>query len=229
MTLPFSHDDFLAAFAAYNRHFWPVATLLWLLTIAAILRLWQLGPRASRIVAILLAAHWAWSGLAYHAVFFRPINPVATVFAALFALQALLFLWLGVIKARLIFVPTRSPWGLLALLLIAYSFSYPLLNVLLGFSYPFMPTYGLPCPSTLLTAGLLLMLSRRSSRLVFVVPLVWTLVGGSGAILLDIPTDFALPIAGALLLCHLYRFHLPRLDVLERERLEVRYANPRHE
>lgn len=208
MTLPFSHDEFLAVFATYNRLLWPVVALLWLLTIAAMLRLWQVGPRASRVVATLLAAHWAWSGIAYHAVLFRTINPAATMFAALFVLQALLFLWLGVIKARLTFVPTRSAWGMLALVLVAYSFAYPILNVLLGFSYPSMPTYGLPCPSTILTAGSLLILSPESSRLVFVVPLAWTFIGGSAAILLGIPADFALPIAGVLLLFHLYRSRL---------------------
>ena len=41
------------------------------------------------VVAIL----WAWMAIAYHLLFFTDINPMAYLFAAMFALQAALIIW----------------------------------------------------------------------------------------------------------------------------------------
>ena len=41
---------------------------------------------------LLLAGHWLWAGLVYHAWFFTAINPAAWLFAALFVAQGVLFI-----------------------------------------------------------------------------------------------------------------------------------------
>ena len=89
---PNAREQFLDVFAAYNRMLWPAALLLWLATLIAVVLLLRRDPRAPRIVALLLAAHWAWSGAAYHLAFFRSVSPAATLFGALFVAQAALFL-----------------------------------------------------------------------------------------------------------------------------------------
>jgi len=38
MQLPFTHDQFLDVFAAYNRTLWPAAALLWIATAAAVVQ-----------------------------------------------------------------------------------------------------------------------------------------------------------------------------------------------
>jgi hypothetical protein len=87
--------------------------------------------------------------------------------------------------------------------LAAYALLYPLLASLSGLSWPRVPGFGVPCPTDLLTIGLLLSLpSRRLWRLA-VIPIVWSAIGGSAAIVLRVPPDFALLLAGALLLAHL--------------------------
>jgi len=111
MQLSFTHDQFLDVFGAYNRALWPAAILIWLLTAAAIATLYRRGPRASRLVAAVLAFHWGWAGLAYHLAFFRSINPAATLFGAVFVLQAALFLRRGALGSQLSFQPTSSVWG----------------------------------------------------------------------------------------------------------------------
>ena len=41
--MPFSHEQFLDVFAAYNQKLWPFAILLWLLTLGALFHLWRTG------------------------------------------------------------------------------------------------------------------------------------------------------------------------------------------
>ena len=200
MQLPFTHDQFLDVFGAYNRALWPAAILIWLLTAAAMVALYRRGPRASRLVAAVLAFHWGWAGIAYHLAFFRSINPAATLFGAVFVLQAALFLWRGVLGSKLSFQPTSSFWGRVGGALIAYSLLYPALGLALGLAYPRFPSFGVPCPTAILTVGLLLLAPRREVRLLGAIPVLWAAVGGSAAVLLNIRADFALVVAGLLLL-----------------------------
>ena len=202
MKLPFTHDQFLDVFAAYNRLFWPVAVLLWLGSLAALVSWWRNGPSSSPMLSGLLALHWAWSGIAYHLAFFRAINPAAVVFAALFVAQAVLFAWRGVVHRTLVFGPVRSGWATLGIALAAYALLYPAIGLLTGLSYPRSPTFGVPCPTAILTAGLLLTAPRAELRLAAVVPVLWSAIGGSAAFLLGIRPDFALPVAGVALLVH---------------------------
>jgi hypothetical protein len=199
MQLPFTHDQFLDIFGSYNRALWLAAILIWLLTAAVIVALYRRGPRASRLVAVLLAFHWGWAGIAYHLVFFRGINPAATIFGAVFIVQAALFVWRGVLGPQLSFQPTSSFWGRAGGALIAYSLLYPALGLALGLAYPRFPSFGVPCPTAILTAGLLLLAPRREARLLSAIPLLWAALGGSAAVLLNIRADFALAVAGLLL------------------------------
>src|SRR3990172_2072818 len=106
MQLPFTRDQFLDVFGAYNRALWPAAILIWLLTAAAIATLYRRAALASPLVAAVLSFRWGWAGIAYHLAFFRSINPAATLFGAVFVLQAALFLWRGVLWSPLSFPPT---------------------------------------------------------------------------------------------------------------------------
>jgi hypothetical protein len=44
-----------------------------------------------------------------------------------------------------------------------------------------------------------LMLAGPRSRLLSIVPVIWSLIGGSAAFFLGVPADYALPIAGIAL------------------------------
>ncbi len=139
----------------------------------------------------------------YHLWIFRQINPAATVFGFLFLAQAVLFLWLGIFGPPLAFAPSRWPWGRLGGALMAYALLYPAIGLLGGLRYPAIPTFGVPCPTTILTAGALLTVPRRAARLPAVIPIVWAAIGGSAAFLLRMRADLMLPIAGALVLLYI--------------------------
>jgi hypothetical protein len=198
MTLPFTHEEFFDILAAYNKALWPAAAVLWLLSLAAVAWLLIHDRGTHRALSALLAAHWAWSAVAYHAAFFTRINPAAWLFAAFFVTQAWLFVWFGIVHGRLRFSTGKTARHVLAALLVAYSLAYPILNLALGLEYPRIPLFAVPCPTALFTAGLLLAADRPPWSLL-VVPVLWSLIGTSAAVLFDVRADFMLFPAAVLL------------------------------
>ena len=198
MQLPFTKAQFFDLLAAYNVELWPALLALWIASVLASVMLLSSRRPPDRLISALLAAHWAWSAMAYHVVFFTRINQAAWVFAALFLLQAAVFFWAGVVHGRLSFAPWRNAWAPVAWGLVAYSLVYPAINAAQHLSVSRIPTFGVPCPTMILTAGMLMLATPRSWRL-SIVPVIWSLIGGSAAFLLGVHADYALPLAGIAL------------------------------
>jgi hypothetical protein len=89
--------------------------------------------------------------------------------------------------------------------LVTFGLAYPVLSLSAGHAYPFTPTYGVPCPTTILTIGLLLTTESRPSFAGAAVPAIWGLIGGSAALLLGVWPDYILLAAGVGLLILLTR------------------------
>jgi hypothetical protein len=209
--LPFTRDQFLAVFADYNESLWPVAVTLWLLTAWA---LSLLGERKRtreqrKSLSFLLAVHWVWSAVAYHAAFFAAINPAAVVFSALFLVEAGLFVWYGVIRDDLHFGDSGPFRHYMSRGLILFALAYPVLTWLDGHRYPWLPTFGVPCPTTILTIGFLLAATSPVPRAVVVVPILWGIIGGSAAFLLDMHVDLMLLLASMGLTLHAFNNRIP--------------------
>jgi len=196
MDLPFSHEAFLDVFGAYNRSLWPAVVLIWLAT-AWLFAAWLRRGRVSgRVLFTMLAIHWAWSGIAYHWLFFREINPAAMLFGALFVLQAALFAWLA--------FTSRGRAGLshnlrtaIGVGLVAYGLIYPLVGSAFGLTYPRMPLFAVPCPTTLVTAGWLIT-AVGIPRVTTIIPVIWAIVGGSAAFTLGVRADLVLILAAVV-------------------------------
>ena len=197
MNLPFSHDAFLDVFGAYNALLWPAVAVLWATTAVLVLRWMRNGRTDGRDPFALLAVHWAWSGIAYHWLFFRRINPAAAIFGALFVLQAVLFAWFA-LTSRARFTFDWRPRSILGGGLIVYGLLYPLVGFGLGLQYPRLPLFAVPCPTTTVTAGLLIT-STGIPRALNVVPILWAIIGSSAAFVLGIRADLVLAVAAAVL------------------------------
>jgi hypothetical protein len=101
------------------------------------------------------------------------------------------------VKRRLHFSIENDTRGWLASALIAFALLlYPALGWLAGHRYPAIPTFGLPCPTTIFTIGVLLHARGEVPRSVFVVPILWSLVGSSAAFVLGVYQDLGLLVAG---------------------------------
>jgi hypothetical protein len=195
--LPFTRDAFFDVFAAYNAAIWPVAVAAYPLALVAMLFAWRSTENASRAVAAVLALMWGWVGTVYHGLYFSQINPIAWIFAAAFLAQAALFGIAAVGSFR--FSPRSRVHAAAGGLLIAYAMiAYPLIGVLAGESYPRLPLFGVtPCPLLIFTFGMMLW-ADHVWWWFWIVPLIWTVIGGSAAVLLLVPQDWALPLSAVL-------------------------------
>jgi hypothetical protein len=198
MQLPFTREQFFDLLATYSGELWPTLVLLWAASVLASLSLWSSRRPRDRWISGLLVVQWAWSALAFHAAFFTRINPAAWLFAAIFLLQAALLFWSGVIREQLSFRSTPTPWTPIGWVLVAYALLYPAINAVEHGSLMRIPTFGVPCPTTIFTAGLLLLATPRK-RVLAVVPIAWSAIGGSAAFLLGVSADYVLVVAGAAL------------------------------
>jgi hypothetical protein len=197
VVLPFAREEFVALFAKYNDAVWPVQVLAYLLGLAMVAMVLRPSRAGDRAVAAGLAAMWLWTGVAYQWLQFSTINPAAYGFAMLFVLQGVLFS-VAAARGTLSFgTPARQmAWAGLAFVVYAMLL-YPLVGLLSGHRYPALPMFGIaPCPVVIFTFGMLMMASAPVSRWLLVVPLVWSLVGGSAAALLGVPQDWFLLFSG---------------------------------
>jgi hypothetical protein len=199
MSLPFTTDQFLDVFRRYNDSVWPAQWVLLALAVLAVALAGYGRPTSGRQVGFILATLWLWMAVVYHLGFFMTINPAAPTFAVLFTAQALMFARLGASRDGLIFDIRPDTRGVLGILLVTYALAvYPALGIVFGHRYPETATIGLPCPTTILTLGLLTWAGPHVPRILFLVPLLWAAIGSSAALLLGMREDVGLLVAGAV-------------------------------
>ena len=195
--MPFTTDQFLNVFEIYNRAVWPMQIVLVLLALWAVFLAIKSGPLSSKAVSLSLAFLWLWMGIAYHLIFFTGINKAAFIFGAAYLIQAAVFFFAGVVRMDM---SHRARWdrnGIIGGFFIAYALiAYPALGYLFGHTYPRSPTFGLPCPTTIFTFGVLLWADRKVPLYVLWVPLIWSFIGFSAVLFLDIWEDAGLLVAG---------------------------------
>ena len=195
--LPFTREAFFALFAQYNSAVWPAQIVAYALGIAMVASLGRRSGTGDRFIAAGLATMWLWTGIAYHWMHFAALNPAAFAFAALFVLQGVLFI-VAAARGTLRFDRPHTVSAAAGVALVVYAgVIYPLLGALSGHAYPATPMFGIaPCPVVIFTFGLLLMATGHVSRWLLVVPVAWSLVGGSAAFLLGVPQDWLLLFSG---------------------------------
>ncbi len=205
MNLPFNTEQFLAIFTSYNQSVWPVQVILVFTALLLLYTLFKKSKNSDFIICTGLALFWLWMGIVYHIIFFTRINPAAYLFGSLFIIQGLLFIYYGTIKKQLVFAYRHNITGVLSLLLFLYALIfYPLLGYYFGHTYPSTPTFGLPCPTTIFTFGLLVLLEKRNIVL-HIILLLWSVIGFTAALNLGIYQDIGLLVSGLIAAILLFR------------------------
>jgi len=206
--MPFNTNQFLDVFASYNETVFPMQILLLVAALVAVRLSMNGDGGSSKTVACVLGFFWLWMGFVYHFLFFSKINTAAFVFGAFSILQGAIFLYSGVIRNDLKF---GGRWGerrLIGTVLIVYSLLvYPIAGMSLGHGFPYSPTFGSPCPTTIFTFGLLLRSGRKVPFYVLPIPFIWSLVGTSAAFLLGIWEDLVLVVSALIGAGLLISFH----------------------
>jgi hypothetical protein len=199
MDIPFTVEQFLDVFRQYNESVWPLQIAALLAAAWAIALVVTDGAPGARQASALLALLWLWMGIVYHGMYFSAINPVAPAFAVLFVLEALLLLYYGLVRGRIEFAVHMDTSGVLGALMIAYALLvYPILGALSTHPYPEAPTFGLPCPTTIFTFGMFAWMKPGAPRSLFVIPVLWSVVGVTAATSFGITEDLGLGVAAII-------------------------------
>ena len=150
-------SQFLATFGRASAAVWPMQ-IVWYLAAVAIVRL-ALWPvrRSSQLICALVAAYFAWIGIAYFA-WQMPSMHYSWLWATVFTLQAVLLVVAGTVRRDLVIRPRWDLSSGLGAVFIAYALiGYPLGRMLGGHVLRTVPVFGVsPCASVIFFFGLLL-------------------------------------------------------------------------
>ncbi|MBE2218297.1 MAG: hypothetical protein IAE90_08850 [Ignavibacteria bacterium] len=207
MKLPFTIEQFLGVFELYNQSVWPFQIFIYIPAVLCIFFIFRNSRLSGKLISAILVFLWLWMGVIYHLTFFTTINPAAYVFGILFITQAVLLAYYGLLKGTLSFAFEGSVSAYAGIAMVAFALIvYPLAGYFFGHIYPRSPTFGLPCPTTIFTLGILLMLKGRIPFRLLIVPILWSLVGFMAALQLGIYEDTGLLISGiTALICTILR------------------------
>lgn len=196
--LPFNIDQFLDVFEAYNIAIWPVQLFAYGMAALMIYLLIKNERSSDLYLNGLLCLFWIWTGIVYHIIFFTRVNPAAPVFGALFILQGIAFLTAAASGVKLRYGFRKDIYSVTGMIFILYSIIiYPLLGYSFGHVYPQSPVFGVaPCPTTIFTFGILLQANAKIPVWLIVIPGVWSLIGFSAALQLEMYEDIGLIAAG---------------------------------
>jgi Family of unknown function (DUF6064) len=197
--LPFTSEQFVSVFAGYNAAIWPAQVAAYLLGRLAALLLFHRSSWSDRILAAILALMWAWTGIAYHLLFFATINKAAYAFFVLFVVQSAALVYAGIYR-RIDFGLAPGPAIWVGASFVVYAaVAYPLIGMAAGHYASELPMFGVtPCPTTIFTFGILLLTVRRPPTVLLVIPTLWSVIGGSAAFLLHVPQDWPLLLTSAV-------------------------------
>lgn len=200
MKIPFTVEQFFNIFGTYNVAIWPAQIIAYGLGIFTLGLALRENRLSSGIISGILALFWIWMGVFYHIIQFSGINPAAWIFGSFYILQGFLFCLIGAILGRIAFRFILKPLPIIGGCFILYAMVvYPLLSISFGHSYPRAPMFGVaPCPTTIFTFGILLWATESLPVYLFVIPLLWSIVGMSAAVNLRVTQDYGLVVAGVL-------------------------------
>ena len=108
------------------------------------------------------------------------------------------FHWMGA-RGRILHNPPRDWLGVagLALALHALAF-YPLIGSALGHRFPVAPTFGAPCPTSILTLGLLVWAKPPWPARVLIIPTLWAVLSTTAIVEFGMFEDAGLAVAAAV-------------------------------
>lgn len=197
MQVPFSLGDFLNVFKSYNQTIFPLQIVSYFIAFLSIYFLFTGNKNLNKIISITLSFFWLWMGIVYHIIFFSTINKAAYIFGAFFIIQGIMFAGCGLIRKKLSFGYSKNIYNYIGIVFLLYALIiYPVLGYNLGHSYPYSPTFGLPCPTTIFTFGILLFTNKKMPLHLLIIPLLWSVIGFNAALTLTIYEDTGLLIAG---------------------------------
>lgn len=206
MNIPFTTELFFNVIENYNLSVFPAQIFISILALASVFLIHSKSRWKNKLIGGYLALLWIWIGIVYHLIFFTSINQAAYLFGAFFILQGVLFLFETIGRENLQFEFKRETSNVFAYFFIIFGIIiYPILLYFLEGSLNKTITLGLPCPSTILTFGFLMLTSKKFPKYLLIIPLLWTFVGTSAAFNFGVYPDYMMPLSAIIAIIYLVK------------------------
>lgn len=204
--LLFAPRTYYRLFELYNADIWPLHIVALLVGLAILVLMRSRAPWRGRLIAATLAACWLWVAWAFHWQRYATINWAANYFAVGFAIEALLLIWIGVVRDRLQFVADRSAVARTGVAVVVVALLVqPLLGLLLRQNWLQLEVFGIaPDPTVVATLGLLLA-ADRVHWIALPIPLLWCVLGGATLWLINSADAFVMPLVAILVVLLTFR------------------------
>lgn len=198
MNLP-TLEQFFIVVKDYNLTIRPMQVIAYILGILALILAIKKTKYSSRIISAILVFFWLWVGFIFSSIYFIKVFNMADVYVILFVIQGIIFLIFGVFRPNISFRFKPDVYSITGIFFIIYAMiAYPIIEYVLGRSYPKILSFGLvPCPTTIFTFSLLLWTDKKFPIFILIIPLFFA-ISGFLAIVLGIWEDIGLMIAGIL-------------------------------
>jgi uncharacterized protein DUF6064 len=193
--LLFSPRTYYRLIERYNAAVWPAHVLMLALGAGILWMLLRPAAVRSRAIAVLLAALWAWVAWAFVWRRYATINWAAMYFVWLFAIEAVLLGWIGVVRRGLRFRVVKGTAGVAGVVLLAFAvFVYPILAPAAGREWRQAEVFGIaPDPTVIGTLGILLLAESRARTAVLVVPGLLVAISGATLWAMASPEKWVMP------------------------------------
>ena len=197
--LLFSPRTYYRLFELYNAAIWPLQIVGFALGAAILGLLLRDVVWRGRAIAAALAVCWLWVAWAYLLERYDTINWAASYFAAGFALEALLLVWVGIIRDRLRFQAGLDLARKAGICIFLFALAvHPLIGPLTGRPWLQSELFGVaPDPTAIATLGVLVAASRPHWELL-VIPLIWCAISGATLWIMQSSDSLVVPVAAAL-------------------------------
>jgi hypothetical protein len=197
--LLFSPRTYYRLFELYNEEIWPAHLLTLAIAAAIVILLLLRESWSARAIAALLAALWLFVAWAYLLERYAAINWAATYAAGAFALEALLIVWTGVFRRRLVFESNASALNIAALALFGFAVLIePALGLVFGRPLAQAEVFGIaPDPTGVATLAILLTATRVHTHLL-IVPLLWCVFSALTLVAMNVPDAIVMIAAGCI-------------------------------
>ena len=184
----------------YNASIWPAQIVAVGLGLAIWAALSRAATSGGRTVSATLAACWLWIAIAFHAHRYATINWAAIYFAWGFALEAVLLIWIGVVRGRLLFTRSADRAGRFGLGIFLFALAaQPMVGLAFGRSWRQVEIFGVAAdPTAVATLGLLLLARGPGRWALFVVPTIWCAISGATLLAMKAPDFWVAPLAAVL-------------------------------
>ena len=104
-----------------------------------------------------------------------------------------------ILRKKLEYSFETKPWKIIGYIFILFGlFIYPIISYLLEGSFQNTISLGLPCPTTILTFGFLMLTENKFPKYLLIIPTIWAIIGTSAAINFGVYQDYFMLISAIM-------------------------------